>query len=160
VNRSSSLLERAQSVSRVDLEPRHAQPSWGSVVVATVASIAGSLVADALVVAVGTALFPSTKGYEHFNFSDYAKLTVIGVLIACVAWPVVTRVSSAPKWLFLRLAVIVTAVLLLPDIWLLWKAQPPEAVAVLMVMHLAIALVTYNCLVRIAKVRSIETHAS
>jgi hypothetical protein len=34
------------------------------------------------------------------------------VVIACAAWPVVTRVSSQPRWLFLRLAVAVTVVLL------------------------------------------------
>jgi len=118
------------------------------------------LIADALLVALGTALFPSTKGYVHFNFSDYSKLTVIGVLIACAAWPVVTRISSEPRWLFLRLAVLVTVFLLLPDVWLLWKSQPPEAVTILMVMHLAIALVTYNCLVRIARVRPVEARRS
>ncbi len=160
MNESSPLLERAQAISRVDLAPRHAQPSWVSVAIATVASIAGSLIADALLVALGTALFPSTKGYVHFNFSDYSKLTVIGVLIACAAWPVVTRISSEPRWLFLRLAVLVTVFLLLPDVWLLWKSQPPEAVTILMVMHLAIALVTYNCLVRIARVRPVEARRS
>jgi hypothetical protein len=127
-----------------------------SVIIATVASIAGSLIADAILVAIGTAIFPSTKGYVHFNFSDYSKLTVVGVLIACAAWPVVTRISSEPRWLFFRLAILVTLVLLLPDIWLLWKSQPPEAVTVLMVMHLAIAVVTYNCLVRIARVRAVK----
>ena len=144
---------RALSLARVDLAPRHRQPSGLMVVVATVASIVGSLLADAALVAIGTALFPGTKGYVHFQFGDYAKLTVIGVVIACLAWPVVTRISSDPRWLFLRLAVLVTAVLLLPDVWLLLKGQPPKAVAVLMVMHLAIGVVTYNCLVRIAPTR-------
>jgi hypothetical protein len=41
----------------------------------------------------GPGCFPATWGYAHFQFSDYAKLTVIGVLIACAAWPVVTRIS-------------------------------------------------------------------
>ena len=116
-------------------------------------SIAGSLAADAILVVIGTTLFPSTKGYVHFQFSDYAKLTVIGVVIACLAWPVVTRISSAPRWLFFRLAVLVTLVLWLPDLYLLDLGQPGSAVAVLMVMHLAIALVTYNSLVHIARVR-------
>ena len=74
-------------------------------------------------------------------------------MIACLAWPVVTRISSAPRWLFLRLAVLVTVVLWLPDLYLLDLGQPGSAVAVLMVMHLAIALVTYNSLVHIARVR-------
>ena len=89
----------------------------------------------------------------HFRFSDYAKLTVIGVIIACAAWPVVTRVSSAPQWLFFRLAILVTLVLWLPDLYILYRGAPGDAVAFLMLMHLAIALVTYNLLVHMAPVR-------
>jgi hypothetical protein len=36
---------------------------------------------------------------------------------------------------------------------LLANGQPPRAVGVLFAMHLAIALVTYNCLVHIAKAK-------
>ena len=60
----------------------------------------------------------ATKGYAHFQFQDYGKLTVIGVVIACIAWPVVTRIGSAPRWLFFWLAVLVTLVLWLPDLYL------------------------------------------
>ncbi len=147
-------LDRALGLARVDFKPSHRQPSVGRVLFALAVSIAGSLAADAILVVIGTALFPSTKGYVHFQFSDYAKLTIIGVVIACVAWPVVTRISSAPRWLFFRLAVLVTLVLWLPDLYLLDLGQPGRAVAVLMVMHLAIALVTYNSLVHIARVRT------
>ena len=117
---------------------------------ATIVALAGSVLADAAIVAVGTSVFPSTKGYVHFQFSDYGELTVIGVLGACVAWPAVTRISSAPRWLFFRLAILVTLVLLLPDLYILHQGQPGEAVGILMVMHLAIASVTYNALVRMA----------
>ena len=40
-------------------------------------AIAGSLGADAVLVAVGQAVYPGTSGYEHFQFADYTKLTVI-----------------------------------------------------------------------------------
>ena len=146
-------VHRALRLFRVDFIPGHPQPSAASIIVATVVSIAGSLVADALLVVIGEAVFPSTKGYAHFQFSDYAKLTVIGVLIACAAWPVVTRISSSPRWLFLRMAIAVTLVLWLPDVYLLVGGQSAQAVAVLFVMHLAIALVTYNALVHIAKAK-------
>ncbi|HTU75161.1 MAG TPA: DUF6069 family protein [Trebonia sp.] len=146
-------VDRALRVFRVDFAPAHRQPSAVSVLVATVASVAGSLVADALLVVIGQAVFPATKGYAHFQFSDYAKLTVIGVIIACVAWPIVTRISSDPRWLFLRMAVAVTLVLWLPDVYILVQGQPTQAVAVLFVMHLAIAVVTYSCLVYIARVK-------
>lgn len=148
------LWERVASWARLDLSPGTRPPRLGAAVVAALVSLAGSLAADAALVAIGTAVFPSTKGYVHFAFGDYGKLTVIGVLIACVGWPVVARVTSAPRRLFLRLAVAATAVLYLPDVWLLLRTQPPRAVAVLMSMHLAIAVVTYNALVRIAPVRA------
>jgi hypothetical protein len=75
------------------------------------------------------------------------------VIIACVAWPVVTRISSAPRWLFFRLAILVTLVLLLPDLYILHMGEPAKGVAVLMLMHVSIAVVTYNLLVLIAPVR-------
>lgn len=142
------------SLVRVDFGPAHRQPSAVRMLAATVASLAGSLAVDAILVVIGTAIFPATKGYVHFTFSDYAKLTIIGVLIACLAWPIVTRISSSPRWLFFRLAILVTLVLWLPDLYLLYRGQPARAVAILMVMHLAIAVVTYNCLVHIASVRT------
>jgi hypothetical protein len=135
---------------RIDFAGPERQPSAVRVVVATVASIAASLIIDAVLVAIATAIAPSLRGYEHFRFSDYAKLTVIGVTIACVGWPVVTRVTSCPRWLYLRLAVAVTIALWLPDVYILWHGQPAKAVAVLMVMHLAIAVVTYNLVVHLA----------
>jgi hypothetical protein len=149
---------RGLRLFRVDFAPVGQQPSAVSVLVATVASVAGSLAADALLVVIGQALFPATKGYAHFQFSDYAKLTVIGVVIACVAWPVVTRISSAPRWLFSRMAVAVTLVLWIPDVYILALGQPPRAVAVLFAMHLAIAVVTYNCLVHLARTGEARQH--
>jgi Family of unknown function (DUF6069) len=147
-------LERALGLVRVDFMPARPQPSAARVFAAAVLSVAGSLAADAVLVVIGTAIFPSTRGYVHFQFSDYAKLTVIGVVIACLAWPVVTRITSQPRWLFFRMAIAVTLVLWLPDLYILVKGQPPRAVAVLFVMHLAIAAVTYYCLVSIARVKT------
>ena len=135
---------------RFDVRPPHSQPVRSRLAAAVVASVVGSLVADALIVAVGTALFPSTRGYVHFQFAYYARLTIVGVLIACAGWPVVTRLSAAPRWVFLRLAVLVSLVLLLPDLAILYEGAPGRAVLVLAFMHLAIALVTYNALVRLA----------
>jgi hypothetical protein len=146
--------ERALAWVRIDFSPPHRPPAWWRVALATVLSVAGSLATDAVLVFIGTRLFPSTKGYVHFQFHDYARLTVIGVLIACAAWPVVARISSAPRWLFFRLAIAVTLVLLLPDVYIWHQGQPAQAVVGLMAMHVAIALVTYNLLVHLAPVRA------
>jgi hypothetical protein len=150
---SPDVTERLLSWARIDFHPSHRPPAWWRVGVATVLSIALSLAADAALVAIGTRLFPATNGYVHFQFHDYARLTVIGVVVACAAWPVVTRICAAPRWLFFRLAIVVTLVLFLPDIYIWHNGQPAQAVGVLMTMHLAIALITYNLLVHLAPVR-------
>lgn len=149
----SGMLNRVLSLAKIDFSPAHRQPSALRVFVATLVAVAGSLIADAVIVAAGVAVWPKTKGYVHFEFADYGKLTVIGVVIACAAWPIVTRVCAAPRWLFLRLAILVTAVLLLPDVYILALGQPADAVGVLMVMHLAIGVVAYCALVGVAPVR-------
>ena len=148
-----SRTERALAAMRLERNPAQRPPAISRTALVAITAVAASLAVDALLVAVGTRLFPAIEGYVHFRFSDYGLLTVLGVLAASVAWPVTTRISSAPRWLFLRLAVLLTLVLFLPDLWILLEGQPPRAVAVLVVMHLAIALVTYNLLVRLAPVR-------
>jgi hypothetical protein len=153
MNTTSGVSGRLMSVARLDFASGHRQPSVPRLLLASFASIVGSLLADAVIVVIGEALMPGTKDYVHFQFSDYGKLTVIGVVIACIAWPIVTRVCAAPRWLFFRLAILVTVILLLPDFYILYKGQPGDAVGVLMVMHLAIGAVTYNLLVRLAPAR-------
>jgi hypothetical protein len=145
-------VQRLLAALHVDFDPPR-PPSTGEVVLASAVAIIGSLVADVVLVVIATHVFPSTKGYAHFRFSDYAKLTVIGVVIACCGWPVVARITSRPKWLFLRLAIATTVVLYLPDVYIWYRGQPAKAVLVLMCMHLAIAVVTYRSLVVLAPVR-------
>jgi uncharacterized protein DUF6069 len=149
---ADTLIDRSLDLVRIDFKPKHAQPSMVRVLLATIVALVGSLAADAILVAIAKAVIPSTKDYSHFVFSDYGKLTVIGVIVACIGWPIVTRISSSPRWLFFRLAIAVTLVLFLPDLYILKQGQPAKAVAVLMVMHVAIALVTYNALVRLAPI--------
>jgi len=146
--------QRVLDLVRLDFAPPHRQPSGGRLVLATIVSIAGSLLADALIVVIAQAVAASTKGYVHFQFGDYAKLTVVGVIIACVAWPITTRITSQPRLMFFLMAIAVTLVLWLPDVYILVKGQPAKAVAFLFLMHLAIALVTYNALVRLAPIRA------
>lgn len=155
------MLNRLIAMARLDFAPKHRQPSPVALMIATVLAIAGSLAADALLVYAGEKVFPATRGYAHFQFPDYAKLTVIGVIIACVGWPIVTRITSAPRWMFFWLAILTTLVLWLPDLYIWYRGQPAKAVAVLAVMHVAIAVVTYNMLVRIAAVKPLtRSHAA
>ncbi|HSZ43563.1 MAG TPA: hypothetical protein VK817_26660 [Trebonia sp.] len=148
------MLKQAMSLARLDFAPRHDQPTAVRLLAATVISVVGSLLVDAILVVIAQAVFPATKGYAHFQLSDYGKLTVIGVIIACIAWPITTRITSQPRWMFFRMAILVTLVLWLPDVYILVNGQPGDAVAFLFLMHLAIAVVTYNALVHLAPVRA------
>jgi hypothetical protein len=152
--RTTSVLNRCLQWVRFDRSPGHRQPAAAAVLLATALSLFGSLVADWLLAKLGVAVFPSTRGYQHFQFGDYATLTVIGVLAASAGWPIVTRFCGAPRWLFLRLAVLVSSALLLPDLYI-WavQGQPGKAVVFLALMHIAIGVVTYNSLTRVARVR-------
>ena len=143
-------VRRWLEVVKVDLDVRREPPSWTRWMLALVVADVGSLISNAILVAIGTTIFPSTQGFVHFQPTDYGKLTLIGVTIACVGWPVVARISSQPRWLFLRLAVLVTLVLWLPDLWILVRGEPIRGVGVLIVMHLSIAFITYNTLVHLA----------
>lgn len=153
---SPDVIDRVLTLSKVDFAPKHRQPKWGRVALATVLAIGLSLAACAALVVLGEHLWPATKGFVHFRFSDYAKLTTLGVLIAGAGWPVVTRITSVPRWLFFRLAILVTLALWLPDVWIWLKGEPVHGVEVLAVMHLAIALITYNLLVHVAPVRAVR----
>ncbi len=136
----------------IDFNPQ-SPPAPLGLAVATVVSLVGSLLADWLLVKLGTHVFPSTRGFVHFRFSDYAKLTIIGVVIACAAWPLATRLTSQPRRLFRQAAVALTIVLLAPDAYIWHNGASGKAVFVLVWMHVAIALVTYNALVHLAPAR-------
>jgi hypothetical protein len=113
-------------------------------------ALAGSLAADALLVRAGVALFPATRGYEHFRFGDYALLTTLGVVAAWIGWPVLLWFATRPTWLLSWAATAVTLVLLVPDVYIAVQGQPIRAVAVLMCMHLAIGVITYASLLLLA----------
>jgi hypothetical protein len=138
---------------RLDFSPQHRQPTAARVALATVVAIVASLLADALIVVIAERLFPSTKGYVHFQFGDYAKLTIIGVVIASLGWPAACYVSTRARRLYLALAVLVSIAALAPDAWILHQGQSAQAVLVLVWMHLALAVITYLSMVLIAPQR-------
>ena len=63
----SPVVDRALALARVELSPRHRMPHPAAVATGTVLSIGLCLLADALLAKAGTALFPSTRGYVHFQ---------------------------------------------------------------------------------------------
>jgi hypothetical protein len=93
-------------------------------------------------------------GFQPFDVASYAGLTVVGIAGATACWAVVTRRSTRPVQTLRRLAVAVSAVLLLPDVALLATRFEPftttAGVLALMAAHLVIAVVAYVALTRIA----------
>jgi hypothetical protein len=132
------------------MKPSTEPPSGIRLLVVTLLAALCSLGANALLVALATHLKPGLKGYAHFRFYDYGTLTVVGVLAAGIAWFIVLRVTSTPRWLLLRVAVLVTVLLWIPDVYLLVRHEPMAAVFTLMGMHVAVALIAYNLLVHLA----------
>jgi hypothetical protein len=144
---------------RLDLPRGSAQPSFWRWIVGTVIAVVASILACLALAALASTLFPAIAGYGHFQFGDYAKLTVIGVVAACVGWQAVAWVTSSGRRLYFWLAVIATVVSLAPDAWILHLGQPPLGVATLAVMHVALALVTYPAMVFIAPQRGARSQA-
>ncbi len=145
---------RGPAALHLDFPAGNAQPALWRWLVASIIALAGSIAACATLAAIGIALVPSTAGYEHYGFSDYAKLTTLGVGAAAITWPIVTLVTTRARRLYLWLAIIVTIVSFAPDLWILRGGQPAPAVADLAVMHVAVGLITYLALVFIAPQRT------
>lgn len=117
---------------------------------ASIVALSGSLVACALLVLIGVRVFPETAGYVHFQFADYARLTIIGVVIGCVAWPVFCAVFVRARLMYVWATILASVVLLAPDAWILLHGAPLHAVVVLVAMHVAVAAVTLPALTLLA----------
>jgi hypothetical protein len=139
--------------------PGTAPPAHRRVMAAGLAAAALSLAAGVALAAIGRAAFTVPASFGEFAFGPYALVTVLGVAGATATWAALTRLSSRPAWLLTRLAALVTALFLIPDFLLLGTpGHPAGPVAILMLMHLAVAVVTYTALVTIAPVR--RTHVT
>jgi hypothetical protein len=142
------------SVLRLDLPRGGAQPAAWRWILATVLAVGASLLACLGLAYIAVVLYPDLAGYGHFQFGDYSRLTIIGVIGACVGWPVVAWFTTRARRLYLWLAIVVTVVSLAPDAWILHTGQPPAGVATLIAMHFALALITYPAMVFLAPQKS------
>jgi hypothetical protein len=139
-------------VTGVDFRPSTRQPSIILTVLGIAAGVLLSLLVNMLIVHLAVGFWPALADYEHFRLPDYGRLTVLGSLIACAGWPVLTRISSAPVRVYLLIAALGTLVLWLPDLYILFVLhEPAHAVATLMVMHVAVPFV--SCLTMIVVAR-------
>jgi hypothetical protein len=75
---------------------RPSPPSARGPAVATVLSVAASIVVDLLLVKVATSYLSSTRGDVYLRPVDYGSLTIVGVVGACATWTLVERISPTP----------------------------------------------------------------
>jgi hypothetical protein len=148
------LIRRASRFTRTGPAPDTAPPSHRRVAAAGLAAAAVSLAADLVLATIGQTALAVPAAFGKFSFGTYALLTLLGVAGATATWAAVTKLSSRPKWLLTRLAALVTALFLIPDFLLLGTpGNPTGPVVILMLMHLAIAVITYTALTKIAPLR-------
>ena len=82
------------AIFKVDFEPKHKQPTNGRLVLANDHVRSSARWRPTLRSSPSAPLSsPPRRATCIFGFSDYAKLTIVGVIIACAGWPIVTRVS-------------------------------------------------------------------
>jgi hypothetical protein len=146
-------VERSAALLHADLPGVTALPGALRFVVSALCAVALSLLACAAVAAATIAIAPSLAGYEHLRTADWAKLTIIGIVLASLGWPLACAIWSSARRPFLILTAVVTIVSLAPDLWILKQGQPAGGVLALIVMHVAVAVVTYPSLVLIAPQR-------
>jgi hypothetical protein len=152
---SMSLAQRVPRLTGTRPAVQMVPPTYRRVVAAGLAAAVVSLAAALMLATIGQAAFTVPASFGKFAFATYALLTVLGVAGAAVTWAAVARLSSRPKWLLTRLAALVTALFLIPDFLLLGTpGNPAGPVAILMLMHLAIAVITYAALTELAPVRA------
>lgn len=135
---------------RADLPGLAGTPRLVRFLLAAVVAIVLSLLICAAVAAATTALVPALQSYGHMRVQDWAKLTIIGIVLASLGWPLACLLWSRARRPFLVLTVLVTVVSFAPDLWILRQGQPLDGVLALAVMHVAVALVTFPSLVLIA----------
>ena len=151
---SMSLAHRVPRLTGTRPAVQAVPPTYRRVMAAGLAAVVVSLAADLMLASIGQAAFTVPASFGKFAFGTYALLTVLGVAGAAVTWAAVARFSARPKWLLTRLAALVTALFLIPDFLLLGTpGNPAGPVAILMLMHLAIAVITYTALTELAPVR-------
>jgi hypothetical protein len=149
-----SLAHRVSRLTATRPAVQTVPPTHRRVMAAGLAAAAVSLAADLMLATIGQAAFTVPASFGKFAFGTYALLTALGVAGAAATWAAVARLSSRPKWLLTRLAALVTALFLIPDFLLLGTpGNPAGPVAILMLMHLAIAVITYTALTQLAPVR-------
>ncbi len=148
-----SLIDRVLDRAGIVTPLERRAPSPQRFVVAAIIAMGASVALTTVIAKFGVRIFPAVRHYSHLRLFDYAGLTIMGVSAACAAWLAVSQLTTSPRRLFLRLAVVVTTVLLVPDLALLLLKVAPRAVLILVCMHLAVAIVTYNVLVRVAPPR-------
>ncbi|HEY3605874.1 MAG TPA: DUF6069 family protein [Pseudonocardiaceae bacterium] len=123
---------------------------------ALVASVVASLVVELVIAAIAHGA-GAYSDFQPLTFGILSRLTVLGLLAAVVVWELVRRRAGDPVAVMRRLVPIVVVLSWVPDVLL--GATHAEAhttwgeVAVLMVMHLVVAVIGVGLFSRLLPLR-------
>jgi hypothetical protein len=147
---SAATWSRITAFLGVDWPKRAHQPRPIEFVMASIVAISGSLIACIVVVTLTSRWFPLALKNSHMQFADYYVPIIVTVAIGCAAWPVVTWISSRGRRLFLCVGIAVVVLIVALDVWIFDANRPVATAAIMVAMHLGVALVTYLSLVFLA----------
>ncbi|MFC4066559.1 DUF6069 family protein [Actinoplanes subglobosus] len=138
--------------------PTTAAPAtWKATLTATGIAVAGGLIINSLIAAAALGLGASDE-FQQLTLPVYGPLTVIGAVIAAVAWRVIVGRSRNARRILRILVPVVLLVSLIPDFLLLAsKSQPgttTTGVIALILMHFGVAAVAVPAFQRLMPPRT------
>jgi hypothetical protein len=129
-------------MTATQVQPLSAIPRQAKLPAAVVIAAVIAIVADLIVAAVAHAAGASSQ-FKPLNLSTFAPLTIVGLVVAAIAWSTIRARATNPWRVLSKLIPIVVLVSFIPDIAVgVSKSQAHTtwgAVVALMVMHLAVS---------------------
>ena len=125
--------------------------------ISTLIALGGSLIANALLVAIILPLTSTPSSVMTFHVAGPTGVfTTIGVIGAAIVLALLRRFSTNPNNVFVWVAVVVFLLSLLPDIFVhhlgpMFAQITAGGAILLMTMHLACALITVYALIALTK---------
>lgn len=126
----------------------------GAIPLVTIAKRGGIAIVLSVVVNLAILALVRTFGlvepFGAMSVPPITFLTVLGGIAATAVYGAITRISTRPDWVFVRVAAVALVVSFVPDVVIL-RFDPeatPGAVLVLMFMHVVVAVICVATLTR------------
>jgi hypothetical protein len=130
--------------------------SWGRFALIGLATVVAAVLANLLVYALGSLIVGYDPGFVVLATTGGTILfTVVPAIVAVLLYAILLRFSGNPSRIFTKIAIVVLAVSLIPDLTYIPSVPgaTPDQTAVLMLMHVVAAVVIVSMLTRLTPSR-------